>query len=307
MSRIGTMRTPTSKPVKPRSGGNGISTPNPFDSDSDSDLNQTSKPMRASSAPEISKANPKTSNPFDYGEDEGRGASSSSSYVVSSAARNQYKNNFRDSGGLEGQSVQELENYAVYRAEETTEKFNGCMKIAEEIREDATRTLVVLHQQGEQITRTHVTAANIDYDLSRGEKLLGSLGGLFSKTWKPKKTRAITGPVYTRDDPSKRRGNHLEQRERLGLTQSSRRQSNSHEHLPAPTSTLERVEVEKVKQDDVLSDLSNLLGELKNMAVDMGSEIERQNTDLDHLHDDVEVLNIRVDEANKRGRHLLRR
>lgn len=30
-----------------------------------------------------------------------------------------------------------------------------------------------------------------------------------------------------------------------------------------------------MKQDDALSDLSNILGELKEMAVDMGSEIER--------------------------------
>jgi len=29
----------------------------------------------------------------------------------------------------------------------------------------------------------------------QGEKLLGSLGGMFSKTWKPKKTGVITGPV----------------------------------------------------------------------------------------------------------------
>lgn len=32
---------------------------------------------------------------------------------------------------------------------------------------------------------------------------------------------------------------------------------------------------EKAKQDDALDDLSDLLGELKNMAVDMGSEIGR--------------------------------
>ena len=29
------------------------------------------------------------------------------------------------------------------------------------------------------------------------------------------------------------------------------------------------------QQDDALSDLSNILGDLKNMAVDMGSEIHR--------------------------------
>lgn len=32
----------------------------------------------------------------------------------------------------------------------------------------------------------------------QGEKLLGSLGGIFSKTWKPKKTRSVTGPVITK-------------------------------------------------------------------------------------------------------------
>lgn len=34
-------------------------------------------------------------------------------------------------------------------------------------------------------------------------------------------------------------------------------------------------QVEHAKQDDTLSDLSNLLDELKYMAVDMGTEIER--------------------------------
>jgi hypothetical protein len=32
---------------------------------------------------------------------------------------------------------------------------------------------------------------------------------------------------------------------------------------------------EKSKQDDALSDLSNVIGELKNMAVDMGTEFDR--------------------------------
>ncbi|RVW31683.1 SNAP25-likeous protein SNAP33 [Vitis vinifera] len=69
--------------------------------------------------------------------------------------------------GIENQSVQELENYAVYKAEENTKMVNNCLKIAEDIREDATKTLVTLHQQGQQITRTHMNAADIDHDLSR--------------------------------------------------------------------------------------------------------------------------------------------
>lgn len=104
-------------------------------------------------------------NPFDDNDDGRREASSSSSsYSGSAVARDRYKNDFHGSGGLQNQSVQELENYAVYKAEETTKTVNSCLKIAEDIREDATRSLVMLHQQGEQITRTHMMAADTERD-----------------------------------------------------------------------------------------------------------------------------------------------
>ncbi|EYU29393.1 hypothetical protein ABFS82_09G047700 [Erythranthe guttata] len=269
---------------------------NPFDSDDDElDSNQTIKnPVTASNL---------STNPFDDGDVKG---TSSSQIHLSPAAENRYKKDFTDCGGFENRApLQELEEYAVSKAEETTKTVNNCLKIAEGIREDASRTLVNLHQQGEQITRTHMVAADMDRDLTRGEKLLGSLGGIFSKTWKPKMTRQIIGPTITKDYPVLHRtGNQLEQRERLGLTSSAPKDERSHApHEPA--NVLQKVEVEKVKQDDALVDLSNILGELKNMAIDMGSEIERQNKALDHVHDDVEEINFRVKGANQRTRRLL--
>lgn len=68
---------------------------------------------------------------------------------------------------MDNQNVEELENYAVYKSEETTKTVDNCLKIVEGIRDDATKTLVTLHQQGEQIRRTHDEAVHIDYDLSR--------------------------------------------------------------------------------------------------------------------------------------------
>ncbi|OIT02873.1 PREDICTED: SNAP25 homologous protein SNAP33-like [Nicotiana attenuata] len=281
----------------------GKSGSNPFDSDDESDKRQTVKPSRRTSS-EPSVATPNLSaNPFD---DEEIKETPSRAYSTSTA-RNKYKNYFRESGGFENQTVEELEDYAVYKAEETTKSVNGCLKIAEEMREDATKTLITLHQQGEQITRTHMTAADIDHDLSRGEKLVGSLGGIFSKTWKPKKNRAITGPVITRDDPVQRRGNHLELREKLGLSSAPKARSSSRTPPPEPANALQKVELEKAKQDDGLSDLSNLLGDLKNMAMDMGSEIERQNKALDHVEDDVDEIAFRVKGANQRIHRLLRK
>jgi synaptosomal-associated protein 25 len=280
------------------------SSANPFDSDDELDSKKKYvSPRRTSSEPSLVILD-SSSNPFD--DEQGRGISSPShSYSHTSAARNNYRNDFRDSGGIENQSVQELENYSVYKAEETTKSVNGCLKIAEDIRDDATKTLVALHQQGEQITRTHMVAADIDYDLSRGEKLMGSLGGIFSKTWKPKKTRPIKGPVLFGDNEVKRKGNHLEQREKLGLTPVPKGRSHTRTLPSEPSDALQKVEVEKAKQDDALSDLSNILGELKDMAIDMGSEIERHSKALDHLDDDVGELNFRVKGVNERGRRLL--
>ncbi|KAL5723071.1 hypothetical protein ACHQM5_006515 [Ranunculus cassubicifolius] len=279
---------------------------NPFDSYDESD-SKNNTPIgicnRSTSEPILVDSKCST-NPFD--DDEGRDdvPSSSSSYS-GNTQRKKYNSDFRDSGGLENQSVQELEDYVVYKAEETTKAFSNCLRVAVDIREDASKTLVMLHHQGDQMMRTHGNAADIERDLSRGEKLLGSLGGMFSKTWKPKRTRSITGPVYSRDDPIKSRANHLEQKQRLGLLSSSNGQSRPEQRTFEPTSKLQTVEAEKMKQDDALNDVSNILEELKAMAIDMGSEIERQNKALDHFNDDVEELNVRVRHANGRARRLL--
>ncbi|KAL6899061.1 hypothetical protein ACP4OV_005719 [Aristida adscensionis] len=269
---------------------------NPFDSDSDDgEKQQQQRPARASSVPPPAE--------------EQRG-SLFSSPAPSAAASRHYRNDFRDAGGVEGQSVPELEGYAAYKAAETTRRVEGCVRIAEEMRDTASKTLVTVHQQGQQIHRTHAMAVDIDQDLSRSEKLLGDLGGLFSKKWKPKKNGAIRGPMLTRGnfhyDSFIRKGSHLEQRQKLGLADHPPR-SNERQLCSEPTSALERVEVEKAKQDDSLSDLSDILTELKGMAIDMGSEIERQTKAMGNAEKDYDELNFRVKGANARTRRLLGR
>ncbi|KAM7256068.1 hypothetical protein ACFE04_011809 [Oxalis oulophora] len=273
---------------------------NPFDSDDEMDNLKPSQ--RTSSEPHLKNL---TTNPFDDNNNTNEIIKGGSSYSRTSAAKNRYRNDFRDSGGVENQSVQELEDYAHYKAEETTKAVNGCLKIAVDMREDATKTLVMLHQQGEQITRTHHVAADMDHDLSRGEKLLGSLGGIFSKTWKPKKTHKITGPLVTSDASQQRKLASLEQREKLGVNHAPKGRSSTRTPPPETADAYQKVEFEKAKQDDALTDISDILGELKEMAIDMGTEIENQTKGLDHLQEDVDELNIRVKNGNQRARRLL--
>nr|CAB3501623.1 unnamed protein product [Digitaria exilis] len=168
-------------------------------------------------------------------------------------------------------SVQELEDYAVTKARETTHKVNDCVRAAEAIREDATQTSLTLHRQGEQIMRSHQVAADIEQDLTVSEKLLGSLGGLFSKAWRPKRNQHIKGPA-SENNYVVRTGNHTEQRWRLGIAPT--RQESPSAVQTTPATAMGKIQAEKAKQDDALSDLSNTLGQLKEMAVDMGTEID---------------------------------
>uniref|UniRef100_A0A453G369 t-SNARE coiled-coil homology domain-containing protein n=1 Tax=Aegilops tauschii subsp. strangulata TaxID=200361 RepID=A0A453G369_AEGTS len=250
----------------------GAKKPGPVDSDSDDDGLVSKKPTK------------------------------SSTYSVPTGNKKQYKDGFKDSGGLENQSVEELENYAAYKAEETTDTLNGCLRIAENIKEDATNTMITLQKQGEQISRTHEKAVEIDQDLTKGEGLLNSLGGFFSKPWKPKKTKKIKGQWHDTDDSFKKKTSRMEQRDKLGL--SPRGKGNTREYGEA-TSAMDKVQLEKKKQDDALDDLSGVLGQLQGMAVDMGSELDRQNKALDDMHGDVEELNSRVKQANQRARKIL--
>uniref|UniRef100_M4EW06 NAF domain-containing protein n=1 Tax=Brassica campestris TaxID=3711 RepID=M4EW06_BRACM len=258
-----------SKHHKPSSSAS-ASKSNPFDSDDESDGNKkhTLKPSnKISPQPSLPTTKKNHSfNPFDDANDEEE---------VEKRLKPSFKNHFRESGGVENQTVQELESYAMYKSDETTKTVQGCLKVAQGIRSDATRTLVMLNEEGEKITRTHHKAVDLDHDLTRGEKLLGSLGGIFSRTWKPKKTRSITGPVITRGESPKRRVNNLETRKKLGLNQLPKPDSRTNEPLPESADAYQKMEMEKAKQDDGFADLSDLLSELKNMAIDMGTEIER--------------------------------
>ncbi|XP_071690822.1 putative SNAP25 homologous protein SNAP30 [Rutidosis leptorrhynchoides] len=209
---------------------------------------------------------------------------------------------------LDKMSNQQLEDYAVDQAEETTKSVNNCLKIAEGIREDANKTLDTLHAQGEQIHRTHEKAADMEKDLSKGEKILGNLGGMFSMTWKPKKGKEITGPEPIDDGKAGKKASKQD-REKLGLDHAQKdKKKKGHKKSASsgdPKDAMAKVELEKEKQDEALDELSDVLGDLKGMANDMGSELDRQNHALDNLSEDVDEINTRVKGANTRARKLI--
>ncbi|KAH9315184.1 hypothetical protein KI387_023811 [Taxus chinensis] len=196
-------------------------------------------------------------------------------------------------------------NKTLQQCEETTATVENCKKLAEEMEEEAAKTLANLYEQGQLIRRTHNVAVDIDHHLTTGEKLLGSLGGIFSRSWRPRITRPINGPANIQYNSAEMRGNILEQRQELGLLKSSCNKGNTRIFSSNAETTEDLIQMEKEKQEDSLSDLSKLMHQLKDMAIDMGQEIRRQNKALDHTSDDISELGYRVRGANARSRRLL--
>ncbi|KAI3733750.1 hypothetical protein L6452_13205 [Arctium lappa] len=252
-----------------------------------------SNARRTNSEPALPVPDSKKTNPFDDDDDDDD--------FFGKAKTTTLRKKPKSKADLDSMSNQELEEYAADQAHETTKSVNNALKIAEDIREDASKTLDTLHAQGEQIHRTHEKAAEMDKDLSRGEKILGNLGGIFSMTWKPKKGKEITGPEPIKDHDKKA---SKEDREKLGLAPAPKGKKGAKTGAP-PKDAMQKVEWEKEKQDEALDDLSDVLGDLKGMASEMGSELDRQNKALDDLSEDVDELNSRVKGANTRARKLL--
>ncbi|KAH7433035.1 hypothetical protein KP509_07G051400 [Ceratopteris richardii] len=223
-----------------------------------------------------------------------------------------YDDNRFQGAHLEQRSVEDLEGYSLQKTKETTQLLKKCLKITEDMKGNATHTLTSLHQQGEKLRHTHEVAHGLEQNLTVGEKLLGSLGGMFSRTWKPKRNAAMTGPINDPNDLQlQRKMHHLQQRDALGLNSrasSGQAKQSLFSISDSEAQTTEaKLKLEKTKQDDVLSDLSSVLDQLKEMSVDMGTEISRQNVSLDNFQNDVVVLDDRMKGANLRARQLLRK
>jgi synaptosomal-associated protein 25 len=202
------------------------------------------------------------------------------------------------------QAVLDLEKHAVNKSQETTSTLKNCLRVADDTMGVGAQTLVSLHEQGVQIERTHEKAVDLDQHLSRGEKLLGSLGGMFSKPWRPKKTKKITGPMVGRVNETRKESGA--DREALGLDGSQERKKPS--GIGHDRETFQgQINAERETQDDMLDDLSTVLSQMKDMSMDMTTEIDRQSPAIEHLHDDIQELNGRVKRANVRGQRLLRR
>uniref|UniRef100_A0AAV2JIZ1 Synaptosomal-associated protein n=1 Tax=Knipowitschia caucasica TaxID=637954 RepID=A0AAV2JIZ1_KNICA len=59
------------------------------------------------------------------------------------------------------------------------------------------------------------------------------------------------------------------------------------------------------EMEENLDAVGGIIGNLKNMAVDMGNEIDKQNKQIDRIGGKAEMTKVRIDEADKRAHKLM--
>ncbi|XP_028393129.1 synaptosomal-associated protein 25-like [Dendronephthya gigantea] len=185
--------------------------------------------------------------------------------------------------------------------DESLEATRRILGTAEETQDVGIRTLVMLDEQGEQLDRIEENLDEINVDMREAERNLTNLekccglcvcpgrrAASFEKSDAYKKAYTPN----TRDVVTKQPGGSGDNRQQKG--------GGSGGFVQRVTNDAREDEM-----DENLGQVSDIVGNLKSMAIDMGKEIDTQNHQIDRINAKAESNDVRIGTANQRARHIL--
>jgi len=194
----------------------------------------------------------------------------------------------------------DLQRQANASTDQSLDSTRRILNLAVETQEVGTRTVVELDKQGEQLRGIEEGMDQINEDMKDAEKHLNDMDkccGLCILPWKRKKKAEAAN---TWDSQNDTQVNDLGPRVAYKNNSSGQKQS-------GPYVTRITNDAREDEMEDNLMAVDGILGNLKNMAVDMGNTIEEQNTQVDRISDKAGNTNIRVREANKHINQIIRK
>lgn len=192
-----------------------------------------------------------------------------------------------------------LQMKANQTTDDSLERTRNMISLCEESKEAGIRTLVALDEQGEQLDRIEEDMDKINADMKEAEKNLTGMekccgicvcpcqkGKEFKEdasTWKANEDGKVVNsqPARVMDD-----------RNGAGPTSG---------YIAKITNDDRETEME-----DNMVQVSTMIGNLRNMAIDMGSEIESQNRQIDRINQKAQSNESRISVANQRATKLLK-
>jgi len=184
--------------------------------------------------------------------------------------------------------------------DESLESTRRMVHLMEETQDAGIRTLVMLDEQGEQLDRVEEGMDQINKDMKEAEKNLEGLEkccGLCICPWQKIKSfenDAEYKKVWGKHD------NQVVQGEPMRTSDPRNQVQISGNYVNRVTNDLREEEME-----ENLVQVAGVIGNLKNMAIDMGNEITSQNAQVDRINQKAESNNMRIGTANERAAKLL--
>lgn len=183
------------------------------------------------------------------------------------------------------------------RTDETLESTRRMLALCDESKEAGIRTLVGLDEQGEQLDKIDEDMDKINADMREAEKNLTGMEGCCgicpcgrarefkedATTWKSSEDGKVVSGQPTRV---------VDDRNGAG-----------------PVSSAFIAKITKDAREDEMEEnmgqVSTMIGNLRNMAIDMGSEVTNQNAQMDRINSKANSNESRIGVANQRATKLL--
>lgn len=184
---------------------------------------------------------------------------------------------------------------------ESLESTRRMLGLCEESKEAGIRTLVMLDEQGEQLDAIDSGMDRINAAMRDAEKNLEGLEkccGLCVLPWKRTKN-VEKSAAYSKTFKGNEDGK---------VNSSGPRQIVSQNGVGPGSGYIQRItnDAREDEMEDNLQQVSTMIGNLRNMACDMGNEISNQNMQIDRIKGKTDISQIRIEGANKRAKTLLK-
>lgn len=198
--------------------------------------------------------------------------------------------------------LESLQKAADMKTDESLESTRRMLQMTEESQEIGIKTLTELDQQGEKLDRIEGGLDQINSDMKEAEKNLTDLEKCCGLCTCP----GSRHKNYERTENYKKGWKTSEDGQ---VTTSQPRVGDNRGVAKGDRSYVTRItnDAREDEMDENLGAVSDILGNLKNMAVDMGNEIDAQNNQIDRLNTKSEANKDRIEQADKRAKEILRK
>uniref|UniRef100_A0A8C5R1P4 Synaptosomal-associated protein n=1 Tax=Leptobrachium leishanense TaxID=445787 RepID=A0A8C5R1P4_9ANUR len=200
-------------------------------------------------------------------------------------------------------TAEEIQLQANQVTDESLESTRRMRNLAIECQDTGIKTINMLDEQGEQLNRVEEGLDQINKDMREAEKNLTELnkccGLCICPGKRPKNFE--TGDAYKKAWIGGKDSSSGE------VVSKQPNQTNGPNRAGQNGAYVKRItnDAREDEMEENLQEVGGILGQLKNMALDMGNEIDAQNKQIDKINEKADTNKARIDQANNTAKKLI--